>query len=146
MFFKILNPFKINLIYYLIILAECDNLIRRKRAILILGYEVIFIDNYDKRRYGPAVRINTLNHYNPFAITRLYHLNFTTPFRTYNNYNRGDLSYYKPSLVKVLNIIFIYLIFDYHISYEVKPLLYYGYIFAFSPLIIIFTRELRTKL
>ena len=54
-FFKILNPFKIYFIYYSIILAKYNNLIRRKRAVLILEYEIIFTGNHDKRRYGPAV-------------------------------------------------------------------------------------------
>ena len=145
-FFKILNLFKINFIYYLIILAKCNNSIGRKRAVLILKYEVILTGNHDKRRYGLAVRINTLDHCDLFVIIRLYYFHLTTPFRTCNNHSKRDLNYYKSSLVKVPNIIFIYSIYGYHVAYEVKPLLYYSYIFAFSPLIIIFTRELRMKL
>src|SRR5689334_15586925 len=81
--------------------------------------------NYNKRRYGPAGRINTLDHYNLFPITRLHYLNLSTLFRTCHNYYGRDLAHHKPSLVKVPNVIVIDPILSYHVSYEVKPALNY---------------------
>ena len=96
--------------------------------------------NHDERRYSPAVRIDTLNHNNLFPVARLYHLNLSTPFRTYNNYSGRDLAHHEPSFVEVLDIIFMDPILGDHVSYEVEPALNNRWIFAFGPLVVILTR------
>src|SRR5437868_6206875 len=93
--------------------------------------------NHDKRRYSPAVRIDTLDYCGLFPIARLYHLDLSIAFRTYHNYYGRDLAYYKPSLIKILNIIFIDPIFGYYILYEVKLALNYCWISILSSLVVV---------
>src|SRR5437763_17078753 len=100
--------------------------------------------NHNKRRYSLTVRINTLDYYNLFPITRLYHLDLFIAFRTYYNYYGRDLAYYKPSLIKILNIIFINFILSYHVSYEVKPALNYCWIFVLNSLVVVFIYKTRS--
>src|ERR1700760_3743899 len=100
--------------------------------------------NHDKRRHSPAGRINTLDHCGPFPIARLHHLSPSTAFRTCHNHCGRDLAHHKPSLVKVPDVIFMDPILGYHVSYAVKPALYYRWIFTLSPLIVVLTRKTRS--
>src|SRR5437763_13786962 len=95
-------------------------------------------NNHNKRRYSPAVQIDTLDHYSLFPIARLYYLDLSIAFRTYHNYYGRDLVYYKFSLIKVLNVIFIDSIFGYYVLYKIKPALNYYWIFVLSSLVVIF--------
>ena len=95
-------------------------------------------NNHNKRQYNPAIQIDTLDYYSLFPIARLHHLDLSTAFRTYHNHYRRDLAYYKPNLIKVLNIIFINFILSYHILYKVKLTLNYYWIFILSFLVVVF--------
>jgi hypothetical protein len=90
---------------------------------------VLAFDN-NVRRNRPALRINALNHRSPFSVARLGQLKFAFFVKTYNNHRCDDLTHYKASFVKVINIGIGDPVFRDRIAHKVKPALNKLWIFV----------------
>ncbi|KAH9229426.1 hypothetical protein K456DRAFT_1805832, partial [Colletotrichum gloeosporioides 23] len=67
--------------------------------------KVISALNDHKRRDAPPAQINTFNNHSLFIVTKLDRLCFTTSISAiYDNHPRRNLAYYKPNLIKVIDI------------------------------------------
>jgi hypothetical protein len=107
----------------------------------------VILPRYNKKRRDRIThRIDSLDYYNPFPITRLDLLCLFPAIRACYNYSGGNNAYYKPSLVKVIDIRLLDRIFRNYILYKLELPSNYSWIFALSPLVIVFTLKTRIEL
>jgi hypothetical protein len=86
---------------------------------------------YDyNRRKCPTIRANGLNDRNLFSIALLELFRFFTFFGAYYNHISGNLAYYKPNLVKIIDIRIRNAIFRDNIRNKAKPITDNIWIFA----------------
>src|SRR6266699_241794 len=95
---EIFNLFEIEFIYSPTILICSNDPIRRIRIITISILQMILTYYNDKWRHRPTIKIDILNHNNPFSIAKLYSFNFSISI--VQCYNKGgyDLAYKKAYL------------------------------------------------
>ncbi len=74
----------------------------------------------DKWKYCLTIRIDILDHNNPFPIIKLYNFNFFTPVIEYYNKNGYNLVYKKVCFVEIPNIGFHNIIFSNYILEKLK--------------------------
>ena len=82
---------------------------------------MVFAFDNDVRRDRLALGINALDHRSPFPIARLGQLKLASPVKAYNNHRRGNLTYYKAGLVKIVNISIGDPIFRDRVAHKLKP-------------------------
>jgi hypothetical protein len=99
---KVLYPLKACLVIGPAIFRYCNSPIAREVAFLIPTREIILTRNNDKRRQRPPFRIDRLNRYNPFSVSRLNLFRVLSLFYAYNNHTACNNTYHKASLIKVI--------------------------------------------
>jgi hypothetical protein len=102
----------------------------RDIIILIPSREMILAGYHYNRRNCPIIRVNSLNNGNPFSIALLKPFSFATFFGACYYYAGGNLAYYKPSFVEVINIFIAYSIFRDNIRNKAKLITNNIWIFA----------------
>ena len=98
---------------------------------------------HDERRDTLTVRTYTLDHGNPFPVSRLDLLSFTVTFSARNDYYGRDLAYYKAGLVKVIDILVLNTVLSLNILKKTKLAGNLFGILVKGPLIIVSTRKTR---
>jgi len=107
---------------------------------------VVLRSQDDKQRDSLAEGIDSLDHYCLFTVARLGKLCLATAIRGCDHHTREDDTYYKPSLVEIIDIVIYDAVLGLDISYESKPLANNIRILALSPLVVVFTRPTRPEL
>jgi len=79
------------------------------------------------------------------VVARLRQLCLTTAIQGRNHHTYKDDTYYKPSLVEVIDIVIHNTILSLDVSYEGKPLANDLWIFTLGPLVVVSTRVLRIE-
>jgi hypothetical protein len=107
---------------------------------------VIFALDDDEWWDRLASCINALDYYCLLPIARLLRLCLATLFGTRNNHCRRDNAYQKPRLVKVVDIRFLDTILSDCVLYKSEPATNDLWIFAFGPLVVVFSIKTYSKL
>jgi hypothetical protein len=94
---------------------------------------VVLAFNNNVRRDRPALKINALNHRNPFSVARLGQLKLAFSVKIYNNHRCGNLTHHKASFVKVINVGIGDPVLRDRVAHKVKPALNKLWIFAQDP-------------
>jgi hypothetical protein len=89
--------------------------------------------NNDVRWNRSALKINALNHRNPFSVAKLGQLRLAFSVRIYNNHRCGNLIHHKASFVKVIDVGIGDPVFRNRVAHKVKPALNKLWIFAQGP-------------
>ncbi len=116
-----------------------NDLVGWKGVVAISIFKIVLIYYNDKWRYRPTIRIDALNHSDPFPIAKLYNFNFLTPVVWHYNKDRCNLIYKKAYFIEVLNVRFYNIIFDNYILEKLKPNFNYLWVFILGFLIIVQT-------
>ena len=128
------------------ILVCLNNSIGRRKIIIISIFKMILTYYNNKWKYRPTIKINVLDHSDPFPITKLHNFNFLIPVVRCYNKDGYDLAYKKVYLVEVLNIGLHNIIFDNYILKKSKSNPNNLWIFILGLLIIIRTIPTYTEL
>ena len=107
---------------------------------------MIFPRYNKKRRDRVTYRTDGLDYCNLFPITRLGLLGLCPTIRACYNHSGRDNAYYKPSLVEVVDIRLADRILSDCILHKLESAPNYLWIFAFSPLVIVFPLKTRSEL
>ena len=103
------------------ILAYFNNPIGQRRVITISIFKMVLTYYNNKWKYRPTTRIDTLNHSDPFSITRLYNFNFLILIVRRYNKDGYNLAYKKVCLIEIPNDGFYNIIFNNYILKKSKP-------------------------
>src|SRR6266699_7214124 len=112
-----------------------NDLVGWKGVVAISIFKIVLIYYNDKWRYRPTIRIDALNHSDPFPIAKLYNFSFPTP--VVQRYNKGgcDLAYEKACLIEVPDVGLYDTMFGNYILEKSKPSPNDLWIFVLGPLI-----------
>jgi len=86
-----------------------------------------------------------LDNYYPLSISRLGLFSPTAAVRGSNYHNGDNNTHYKAGFVKIIRIVVKDTILNFNVIYKGKPLANNYWIFAFSPLVVVFTRKTRPE-
>ena len=142
---KVPNPIHAFLISSPAIIGCCNAPIGRKVALSIPISEVILPGQDDKWRDGPAQGVHSLDDCSPLSIARLGLFGPAAAVRGSNYHGGDDNAHHKAGLVEVVYIVIEDPVFDLYIVHKRKPLANNFWIFAFGPLVVVFTRKTRPK-
>jgi hypothetical protein len=81
---------------------------------------MIFAGNDYNRRNCPIIRANDLNNRNLFPIALLKPFSFFTFFCACYDRISGDLAYYKPNFIEIIDIFVAYTVFSNYIRNKAK--------------------------
>ena len=143
---EMFDLFETEFIRSLAILVYLNNLIGRKEIITISIFKIILTCYNNKQKHRSTIRIDILNHNDPFLIARLYSFNFPTPVVQYYNKDGYNLAYKKTYLVEIPDIGLYNTIFNNHILEKSKLNPNNLQIFVLSPLVIVQTIPTYTEL
>jgi len=104
------------------IVRGCDTPVGQEVTLRIPVGKVVLYSQDDKWRDSLAKGIDSLDHHYPFAVARLGQLCLAIAIRGRNHYTYKDNSYYKSSLVEVIDIVIHDAVLGLDVSYESKPL------------------------
>src|SRR6266566_4665992 len=97
---EMFDPFEIEFIHNSTILVYLNDLIERIKVVVILIFQMILIYYNNKWQYYLTIKIDTLDHNDPFSITKLYNFNFFISNIQRYNKSRCNLAYEKTCLVE----------------------------------------------
>ncbi len=133
------DPFETEFIRSPTILACLNDSIGQKRVVAISIFKMVLTYYNNKWKYRLTIRIDVLDHSDPFSIAKLYSFSFFIPVVQYYNKSRCNLTYKKAYLVEILNIGLYNIILGNYILEKSKPSPNDLWVFALGSLIIVQT-------
>ena len=120
------------------IVGSCDTPVGWEVVLGVPVGKVVPYGQDDERRDGPAKGIDALDYRCLLVVARLGQFCLATAVRGCDYYAREDDTYYKPSLVEVVDIVIYDAVLGLDISYESKLLANDIRILVLSPLVVVF--------